>query len=311
MIHSVSIEFAMVDFTNPEAWAWMKQIIKDNLVLEGRSYGWMHDFGEYTPFDAKLYDGSDPVKYHNMYPEHWAAVVREALEETEHGSEDVLFFMRAGTGFSPKDTRLYWMGDQLTTFDHWDGLQSALIGLMNGGVCGFTIGHSDIGGYTSTIIEEFGIPFVKITRSRELLYRWIEMNTFSDPILRSHPSNIPEAQSQIYDNKENILFFKKFVEIHNKLSDYKKGLIHEASDLGSPFTRPLMLHFPHDAVARKQNSQFMLGENILCAPIFKESATSRDVYLPGPAKWTHIWSGDVFEVDSNGRTLENFSTPIG
>ena len=58
----------MVDFTNPDAWNWMKSIIKDNLVFEGRGAGWMHDFGEYMPFDAVLFDGSDPVKYHNKYP---------------------------------------------------------------------------------------------------------------------------------------------------------------------------------------------------------------------------------------------------
>ena len=50
----------MVDFTNPDAWNWMKSIIKDNLVAEGRGAGWMHDFGEYLPFDAVLFDGSDP-----------------------------------------------------------------------------------------------------------------------------------------------------------------------------------------------------------------------------------------------------------
>jgi len=43
----------------------MKNLIKDNLVKEGRAGGWMHDFGEYTPFDAVFYDGSDPVVYHN------------------------------------------------------------------------------------------------------------------------------------------------------------------------------------------------------------------------------------------------------
>ena len=183
----------MVDFTNPDAWNWMKDIIKNNLVLEGRGAGWMHDFGEYLPFDAVLFDGSDPVQYHNKYPEDWAAVVKEALDEMEHG-EDIVYFMRAGTGVSPKNTRLYWMGDQLTTLDHYDGLQSALIGLMNGGVSGATIGHSDIGGYTSTIEKKFGITLIEYTRDQETLYRWIEMNTFSDPIQRSHPSNIPEAQ---------------------------------------------------------------------------------------------------------------------
>lgn len=56
MIKSVSIEFAMVDLTNPYARQWIKSIIKDNLIGEGKAFGWMLDFGEYTPFDVKLYN---------------------------------------------------------------------------------------------------------------------------------------------------------------------------------------------------------------------------------------------------------------
>jgi alpha-glucosidase (family GH31 glycosyl hydrolase) len=51
---------------------------------------------------------------------------------------------------SPSVTSLFWMGDQLTTFDRYDGMHSALIGLLNGGYSGFSIGHSDIGGYTTS-----------------------------------------------------------------------------------------------------------------------------------------------------------------
>ena len=57
--------------------------------------------------------------------------------------------MRAGSTYSPGATSLYWMGDQLPTLDKYDGLHSALIGLLNGGMSGFSIGHSDIGGYTT------------------------------------------------------------------------------------------------------------------------------------------------------------------
>jgi len=125
----------MVDFTNPEAWDWMKSIIKENLVKEASGAGWMHDFGEYLPFDAVLFDGSDPYEYHNQYAADWAAVCKEALAEVE-GGDEVVYFMRSGTSRSPKDTRLYWMGDQLVTYDSMDGLNSAMIGLLNGGVSG-------------------------------------------------------------------------------------------------------------------------------------------------------------------------------
>lgn len=174
---------------------------------------------------------------------------------------------------------------------------------MNGGVSGATIGHSDIGGYTSIQEKAFGITFLEYVRSQETLFRWIEMNTFSDPFLRSHPSNIPEAQVQIYDSEENILFFKKFVEIHVKLADYKLALMDEGSTDGSPFTRSLMLHFEHDKRTHRIDNQFMLGENIMMAPMFKAGESTRDIYLPGPAEWKQLWTGEVFSVDEHGLSL--------
>ena len=41
LMQSISIEFAMIDFTNPDAVSWLKEIIKDNLIGEGRAFGWM------------------------------------------------------------------------------------------------------------------------------------------------------------------------------------------------------------------------------------------------------------------------------
>lgn len=76
------------------------------------------------------------------------------------------------------------------------------------------------------------------------------MNTFSDPIMRSHPSNIPESNFQIWDDNETILFMKKFVEIHVALADYKMMLMNEAHEMGRPFTRHPMLHFGDDAKVR-------------------------------------------------------------
>ena len=75
----------------------------------------------------------------------------------------------------------------MVSYDKYDGLQSALIGLFNSGLSGYSLGHSDIGGYTA--IDTPGIDVY--LRNKELLMRWIEMNAFSDPIMRSHPSNIP------------------------------------------------------------------------------------------------------------------------
>jgi len=120
LIKSVSIEFAMIDFTNPKAREWMKSIIKDNLIKEGKAFGWMHDFGEYTPFDVQTYSGMDPVAFHNAYPYEWAKLNREAENESGVGDQMVAF-MRSGQTFSGKYTDLFWMGDQLPTYDKFDG----------------------------------------------------------------------------------------------------------------------------------------------------------------------------------------------
>jgi alpha-glucosidase len=111
LIKSVSIQFAMIDLTNPQARTWMKSIIKDNLITEGQSYGWMHDFGEYTPFDIQLFNGMDPVEFHNQFPYEWAKINREAEQEAGAIGSQIVAFMRSGSTLSPKYCDLFWMGD--------------------------------------------------------------------------------------------------------------------------------------------------------------------------------------------------------
>ena len=205
LIDSLSIQFGMVDFSNPKAKEWAKDVIKENMLTEAKAVGWMADFGEYTPMDV-FYDGFDEsaYTYHNRYPYEWAKANQEAIEEMGQ-KDDIVYFMRAGSTQSPGVTSLYWMGDQLPTFDRFDGLHSALNGLLNGGISGFGIGHSDIGGYTSLNDTEH-LRFFK--RDRELLKRWIEMSTFSDAVYRTHPSNNPDFNLQIWEDEDIVKFFK-------------------------------------------------------------------------------------------------------
>lgn len=58
------------------------------------------------------------------------------------------------------------------------------------------------------------------------------------------------------------------------------ALMKEAEEDGIPHTRSLMLEYPDDPIARKEYSEFMLGSDLLMAPIFEEGSTARDVYLP-------------------------------
>ena len=254
----------------------------------------MHDFGEYTPFDSTPFGDLDPFLYHNDYPRLWAKVCEEALEEwkAEH-NESVVPFMRAGSTDSPKHTTLFWMGDQNPSLDQYDGLHSALIGMLNGGLSGFTIAHSDIGGYTT--VDEFHTPLLDQKRSKETLQRWIEMSTFSDMIMRTHPGTSPDEMYQIYDEHDIAQFFARFVRIHISLKNYKANLMREASEEGVPAVRSMFLQYPEELEARHLKDQFCLGDDLIMAPVFTPGADSRDLYLPA-GNWVHYFTKETIEM---------------
>jgi sulfoquinovosidase len=74
IMKSLTIEFCMLDPTNEAAVNWIKSIIKDQLMTEASSSGWMADFGEYLPFDAVLSSGVPASVAHNLYPQMWAEI---------------------------------------------------------------------------------------------------------------------------------------------------------------------------------------------------------------------------------------------
>lgn len=71
----------------------MSEVIRTNIIELGIG-GWMADFGEYLPVDAKLKGGSGE-QFHNQWPVLWAKLNREAVQESEKEGE-VVFWMRAG-----------------------------------------------------------------------------------------------------------------------------------------------------------------------------------------------------------------------
>ena len=137
------------------------------------------------------------------------------------------------------------------------------------------------------------------------------MSAFADIVMRSSTTDLPTESAQLWSNSETTAHLKKFVDIHTALAGYKQSLINEAQFLGPPIVRPLMLHFSSDLIARTVDDQFMLGENIMVAPVF--GGETRDVYLPGPAKWKELWTGTthILLSVSDGLTLHDVSCPIG
>jgi len=284
----------MLDFTNKDTAKWTKDLIKKNILYEAAAAGWMCDFGEYTPLNADFSNTKEKTAEHNKYPLDWAKANYEALKE-EDKLDHIIYFMRSGSTMSPKYTSLFWMGDQLPTFDRFDGMHSALIGLLNGGYSGFSMGHSDIGGYTS-LNDSTSLRFYR--RDEQLLVRWMEMSAFSDAVFRTHPSNNPSFNAQVWDNAKIAGYFKKFAEVFSNLGGYKLKLMREMEETGLPLVRSLALEFDMPQWTHIDD-QFMLGSDILVAPIFERDQTQRKVFFPyiGPTHhWQHYFTGDVVTV---------------
>jgi alpha-glucosidase len=153
----------LTDLSNPSAYQWMKNIIVKNMLATGVC-GWMCDFGEAIPLDAALSSDADPHKYHSLYPDVWARLNTDAIRDAGElggscNSDDIVFFMRSGNVMSPRSTQLFWLGDQTVTWDSHDGLATAVIGMLTQGLSGYSLTHSDIGGYTA--IDYFPLRYVR------------------------------------------------------------------------------------------------------------------------------------------------------
>lgn len=271
---------AMIDLTNPDAREWVKGIIKKNMIDLGLA-GWMADFGEYLPTDAVLYSGEDAELVHNTWPARWAQVNREAVEEAGKLGE-VMFFTRAGYSATPKYSTMMWCGDNHTDFSIDFGLPSVIPAMLSLTCCGFGISHSDVGGYTS---------FFNLKRSEELYMRWCEMNTFT-PVMRGHEGLNPDINAQ-HDASDRVLRHNaKMAKLHVALKPYIKAAVEENAESGLAAIRPLFFHYD-EKQAYEEAYEFLLGRDILVAPVLKQGAKERDVYLPED-EWIHLFSGKQY-----------------
>jgi alpha-glucosidase len=296
LLLNTDFRFGMIDLTNPAAWDWYKSVIKEEVAGCGVS-GWMADFGESLPCDAVLAKGEARL-LHNSYPVLWAALNRQAAEEI--GGE-VVFFHRAAFTNSAQYAALFWEGDQMVDWSREDGLKSAVTGINTGGLSGLAINHSDIGGYT-TITH----PLIKFHRSRELLYRWMELSAFT-PIFRTHEGNQPEQNVQFYSDAQTLETFARWAKVFASLGEYRQALAVEAAESGLPLVRHPFIHYHGDPETGKITFQeFMLGPDLLVAPVTTPGAAQVTVYLP-PGEWVHLWS----EATHRGGKWLTLPAPLG
>jgi alpha-glucosidase len=192
----------------------------------------------------------------------------------------------------------------MVSWDEYDGIKTTIPAMMSSGISGFSLNHSDIGGCIALTL-----PLLTFKRSDELLRRWMELNAFT-PVFRTHEGTNPvKGGAQAYDSTANMQWLKYYASIYAALGEYRQGLMREASERGWPMIRAPFLHYPSDPQIFSQKYQFLLGSDVLVAPVLDSGKTSSTVYLPA-GSWTHIWTKQVYGNPNAGSTI-TVSAPLG
>ncbi len=285
----------IADLTDPEACRWYKdEILKKNLLDIGVD-GWMADFGEYVPTDDLVFaSGRSPMLEHNHYPALWAKCNYEAVQEAGKLGQ-VVYFMRSGGTGSQKYCTLLWAGDQSVDFSRHDGLCTVICAALSAGLSGCGLTHSDIGGYTS---------MYENVRTKELFLRWAEMNAFT-PVMRTHECNRPDTNFQYYDDEDCMEQLARLVKVYTELAPYLKEQVAENAARGIPVQRPLFLHHEEDEACYSIQFEYLLGPDILVAPVWHAGVSQWELYLP-EAPWVHLWSGREY-----GKGTWTVPAPLG
>jgi alpha-glucosidase (family GH31 glycosyl hydrolase) len=257
----------------------------------GHGYdGWMEDFGEYTPLDSVSGDGIDGSRAHNPYPTRYHCA---ASQETKRRKAGVLRFQRSGWTGAAACADVVWGGDPTTSWGY-DGLRSALRQALSVGASGVSTWGSDIGGF-------FALGNNALTP--ELLIRWVQLGAVS-PVMRTQANGValPSRDRPQVTDTDQLPNWRRYTKLHNQLLPYLMAAQHEYEQTGLPAMRHLGLVHPQDAASWSQEDVFLLGPDLLAAPVLDPGTTARTLHLPR-GEWVDLWRSAGYRSSDGGLDL--------
>ncbi|MCU1535599.1 MAG: alpha-xylosidase [Glaciihabitans sp.] len=269
---------ALVDFTNPDARAWYQSKLRR--LLDQGVDAFKTDFGERIPLDVDYFDGSAPDRMHNWYTQVYNQAVFEVLQE-KRGKGDAVVFARSATA-GGQTMPVHWGGDSTSSFE---SMAESLRGGLSLAFSGFGFWSHDIGGFEGT-------PNAAVYK------RWTAFGLLSTHS-RFHGSDSYRVP-WIFDgpNGESLDggtsatdVARIFTRLKLRLMPYIYAAGLEATNRGIPVLRPMQLEFPSDPGVAHLDRQYMLGADLLVAPVFS-AAGDVDFYLPA-GTWTNYFTGEV------------------
>jgi alpha-glucosidase len=272
------------DFTRPATRTWWAGLYKELLDLGvagiwndmNEPAVWIRP-GDSMPLDARHDNDGSPTDHrevHNVYGMLMSRATFEGLS-TLRPDERPFVLTRASFAGGQRYAAL-WTGDN--TAD-WTSLRQSLPTLMGLGLSGFAFVGSDIGGFSG------GGP------SAELFTRWLQAAVFS-PFMRAHTElQSPDQEPWSYGARHEAVN-RRAIELRYELLPHIYNVMEEASRTGLPALRPLLVEFPEDRETWSRDDEFLFGADLLVAPVLREGAVERELYLP---------AGDWFELATGSR----------
>ena len=269
------------DFSLPEARRWWgdwHRAYTDNGVA-----GIWTDMNEPSDFidqtgksqmDVVSYDEgehSTHAKNRNVFALLMARATREGLERLQPDKRPYIITRAAYAGIQRYSTM--WAGDNTST---WEALALSIPMFQTLGLGGQPFVGADVGGF--------------IGRSDgELLTRWYQVG-FVTPFCRNHKdiSGYDQEPWRFGTYYEDII--RKYLKLRYRLLPFLYTNLEEAHRTGIPLFRPLLVNYQADTNTINLDDEFMIGSDLLVAPVLKANETSRSVYLP-EGIWYDYWTG--------------------
>lgn len=300
--HGMDVQMAFqgpcvfADWTNPATREYVWNLCRKNYFDLGIKLFWLDEAEpEYGLYDYENYRyqlGTD-LEIGNIYPQAYARAFYEG--QTAAGQKDVVNLLRCAWSGSQRYGALTWSGDIHST---WTDLRRQLVAGLQMGIAGIPWFTTDIGGFFGGDVSDPAF--------QELLIRWFEFGAFC-PVMRMHgnrepferitgadgtvrcPSGAPNEVWSYGPELERIM--TKYIDVREQLRPYLRKTMDDVSAAGGPVMRPLFYTFAEDRDAWGISDEFMLGDDLLVAPVLEKGSRSRSVYLPEGAVWRSLVDG--------------------
>lgn len=265
---------AFLDVTNPDAMRWHLDNL-ERLAKEINLDGFKFDAGE-----AMFYDIPNTVRHHSGAPNY---ATRHYIE---NAAQRFAWSDSRSAWFSQSQPMLFRQWDKATQWGHDNGLASVITQAMTIHLLGYPYSFPDMIG---------GNQYGEDKPTDELLIRWTQAVAPMPIIQFSIP---PWEQGEACTT-----ICARYAQLHGDLAGLNKLLARQQV----PIVRPIWWLAPQDEAALVCDDEYLIGEELLVAPVMKEGARQRDLYLP-PGTWASYW--DDSEQHIGGQWLRDYPAPL-